>query len=336
MFLTYYVYSLFLPMLIITSLMIFVSNSWISMWMIMEMNMITFIMMMNFDKMNLISNLINYFFIQTGSSYVFLMSSMFMDLNNSFFFLIYMMITFSLFVKLSIFPFHLWMMNIVNKLNWMNIFMLLTTQKLIPLIILMKIYQKNLYLLLTFLIMIINMYFAALFSFNLSNLKILMMYSSMIQNSWMIILLLISENLFIKYYFVYLFIMLNLSMMFYKLNIFSLNSLKLNYLSNKKILLKFSILIFSLMGVPPFIGFSLKIYSIEMFSNFSLMIFSILMIIVSVISMFFYMRMILNIFMFKFLNIKFFMFNKLTFSKSMNFTLLNLILLSILILLNFF
>nr|AZL93127.1 NADH dehydrogenase subunit 2 [Brachymeria sp. ZJUH_2016006] len=314
MYLNYYNYILFFPMILISSMMIFISESWFSMWMIMEINMISFIMFMNFDKMKNFSNLLNYYFVQTLNSYLFLMFSFLLIYFNYLNDLFYMMMIFSMLVKIGIWPFYLWLKNLIYNMNWITIFIILSIQKLIPMYILLMIFQNFLNIWM-FLILMINLFYSSFMGLSMSNFKMLIIYSSMIQNSWMIFMMIINENLFLKYFIYYLLIMMNLCMILNMMNMNKMNNYNYLFLKNKKLFFLMNFMILSLAGIPPFFGFSLKIIAIDMFKDLNLMYYSIFMILISVMSMFFYIRMILLNILMIFLKNKLNWFNLFFFEK---------------------
>nr|YP_010594883.1 NADH dehydrogenase subunit 2 [Anastatus dexingensis]WAJ57481.1 NADH dehydrogenase subunit 2 [Anastatus dexingensis] len=290
MFMNFYCYMIFFPMIIISNFLILISSSWISMWMIMEFNSMTFLMMMIFNKNMKYEITMIFFLIQSFNSYLFLMSSM----NFFFFKFMNLIIWFSLISKMGIPPFYLWYIKIMSNLNWMNFFIMSSLQKIIPLIIMTNLMnmtkEKN------FMFYSLNLCLSILFSsfmfMNFSSLKIILTFSSIIQISWIILLMMSNEMLSMMFLFIYSTIMMNLSFMLNKFNLNFLNNINSMKFNNSKNFFMMNFLMFSLSSTPPFTGFLMKWLSIQEFFS-SLNFFLIILLIFSaIISSFIYIRMI--------------------------------------------
>nr|WPS67084.1 NADH dehydrogenase subunit 2 [Hyssopus sp. 1 HHL-2023a] len=322
MFLSYYCYVLFLPLLLISSLIIFISSSWISMWMIMEINLISFICLMIFDK-NLKMNMsFNYFLIQSMNSYLFLIGSIFLNFNSYYIFMMMLFImNFSMLMKLSIFPFHMWYINIMKSMNWMNIMLMSTTQKIIPLFCLnniINIMNNNMFMFyMNMFIILISSFFSTLMGMMQNLLKILMSYSSMIHMSWIIMLMFFNEMMMMNYFIIYSIISFSMYFMFYKFNINNL--LDLNFLKfNKNYYYYFFMTMMMCMaGSPPLFGFMMKWISIQ--SMYTMSFFYIFILIInSLMSMYFYYQIMFSSLMNNMMSMKM-NFKKMNYYNNMNF-----------------
>nr|YP_010251076.1 NADH dehydrogenase subunit 2 [Chouioia cunea]QTW90610.1 NADH dehydrogenase subunit 2 [Chouioia cunea] len=283
---------LFFPMLLISLFMSLIMNSWISLWMIMEINLLSIIMLMLFDKLIKFELLMKYFLFQSFNSYLYLMNSLFIYFFNNELFQIIM--NFNMLMKLSIVPFHYWYIKIIMNLNWMNIFNLTILNKIIPLIIINNImnYYNNNIMLINFILLILSSLFSCIMTLNMINIKLIMGYSSMIQISWIIISMNFNEIMSVLLFIIYMLISLNIYFNMYMMNVNNL--IELNYLkfNNKLIFLNLMLSLFSLSSIPPFWGFMIKLISIKIFSMINLnYLFMFLMIFNSLVSMFFYIRL---------------------------------------------
>nr|UJY97869.1 NADH dehydrogenase subunit 2 [Anastatus fulloi] len=307
-FMNFYCYIIFTPMIFISSMMIFSSNSWISMWMIMELNSMSFIMLLIYNKNMKYDIPMNFFLVQSFNSYIFLMSSM-----NIFYSLNMIILTwFTLITKMGIPPFYLWYLKIMKFINWFNLLILSTIQKIIPLIIMNNIYKfMNKKFMIFFLMnLIIASLVSTILSMNHFSMKIILTYSSIIQMSWIIILSMINEMMMINFFMIYSLISLSMIFTFNKFNINFINNMNLMKFNNNFMFLMLNMSLFSLASIPPFTGFLMKWISIQTFIinlNFWMMI---LLIFSALISSFIYIRII-------FINI-------LNFSYSMKFNFKNI------------
>nr|YP_010417830.1 NADH dehydrogenase subunit 2 [Precis tugela]USF17989.1 NADH dehydrogenase subunit 2 [Precis tugela] len=273
------------------------SNSWLGCWIGLEINLLSFIPLMS-NPNNLLNSeaSLKYFLTQSIASINFLFSILINLLLLKNFFnnnIISILINSSLLMKMGSTPFHFWFPNIMEGLSWLNCFILMTWQKISPMILLS--YYMNLKFL--FLIMIFNVLIGTISSFNQTSLRKLMAFSSINNLGWMLSALSISENLWMLYFLLYSLFIFIMCFLFYIINIFYINQL---FNLNLNFSIKFSILInfLSLGGLPPFLGFFPKwmIINYLLFNN--LYIISFIFVMSSLIMLFIYIRIIYSSFMF--------------------------------------
>nr|UAA82159.1 NADH dehydrogenase subunit 2 [Micranisa ralianga] len=291
----YYNYVLFMPMMLATNVMILFSSSWFSMWMIMEINLISFISLIMFDKNINTEVLMNYFLIQTYNSFIFMFSMILLNyLSNDF---IFFLMNLSMLMKLGMPPMYMWYLKIMNNLNWMHIFLLSTIQKFIPLIILNNIMFMNKSILMNLIIILSFSMYIAIKGMKTMNLKLMMAYSSIIQLSWIIITMMINEMLGFCYYFLYMLISFNMMVSFYQYNLKFLMNINMFKLKKKNNMYMYYFSILSLASLPPMMGFLMKLLSLQILSNYLSFFLLIIMILSSLTSMFFYLRILFNMMM---------------------------------------
>nr|YP_009568224.1 NADH dehydrogenase subunit 2 [Precis andremiaja]QBE86087.1 NADH dehydrogenase subunit 2 [Precis andremiaja] len=273
------------------------SNSWLGCWIGLEINLLSFIPLMS-NPNNLLNSeaSLKYFLTQSIASINFLFSILInLLLLKNFFndYIISILINSSLLMKMGSTPFHFWFPNIMEGLSWLNCFILMTWQKISPMILLS--YYMNLKFL--FLIMIFNVLIGTISSFNQTSLRKLMAFSSINNLGWMLSALSISENLWMLYFLLYSLFIFIMCFLFYIINVFYINQL---FNLNLNFSIKFSILInfLSLGGLPPFLGFFPKwlIINYLLFNN--LFIISFMFVMSSLIMLFIYIRIIYSSFMF--------------------------------------
>nr|YP_010578700.1 NADH dehydrogenase subunit 2 [Mandarinia regalis]UZP46664.1 NADH dehydrogenase subunit 2 [Mandarinia regalis] len=296
----FFLFTLFFSTLISIS-----SNSWLGCWIGLEINLLSFIPLIS-NPNNLLNSeaALKYFLTQSIASINFLFSIILSLFLMNFFFMnnfISILINSSLLMKMGSTPFHFWFPNIVEGLSWLNCFILMTWQKITPMILLS--YYFNMKFLMF--IMIINVLIGALGGFNQTSLRKLMAFSSINNLGWMMSALLISENLWLTYFLLYSFLISIMCLLFYNLNIFYINQM-FNFYINFPI--KFSIMInfLSLGGLPPFLGFFPKwlIINYLIFNNMYIILF--FFIFMSLIMLIYYIRIIYSSFMFFSMKFKWF------------------------------
>ena len=191
----------------------------------------------------------------------------------------------SIIIKLGIFPFHSWYIDIINNLEWLNCIILSTCQKLIPLIILNYIFINYLLIISSIFISLIRV----IIGINHQSLRLLISYSSLNQIRWIRLIIIINEKIWILYFFIYSIITLTIINLFFEINFFYINSIYNYNINNFN---KFSIFLnlLSLNRIPPLTGFYYKWISIY-FINLNNYIIPITVIItLNVIRFFFYTR----------------------------------------------
>nr|YP_009364571.1 NADH dehydrogenase subunit 2 [Junonia vestina]ARH11464.1 NADH dehydrogenase subunit 2 [Junonia vestina] len=293
----------FLFIVFFSTLISISTNSWLGCWIGLEINLLSFIPLMS-NPNNLLNSeaSLKYFLTQSIASINFLFSILLnLFLLKNFFMnnILSILIDSSLLMKMGSIPFHFWFPNIMEGLSWFNCFILMTWQKISPMILLS--YYMNLKFL--FLIMIFNVLIGTISSFNQTSLRKLMAFSSINNLGWMLSALSISENLWMLYFLLYSLFISIMCFLFYIINIFYINQL---FNLNLNFSIKFSILInfLSLGGLPPFLGFFPKWMIINYLLYNNLFIISFIFTMSSLIMLFIYIRIIYSSFMFYSIKLK--------------------------------
>nr|QTZ20361.1 NADH dehydrogenase subunit 2 [Spodoptera picta] len=295
----------FLFILFFSTLISISSNSWFGCWIGLEINLLSFIPLIS-NSNNLFSTeaSLKYFLTQSIASLNFLFSILIklslmknFEMNN---FLAIMMNS-SMLMKMGSVPFHFWFPNIIEGLSWLNSFILMTWQKITPLI-LMSYYMNNYFI---NIIIIFNIIIGAIGGLNQTSLRKLMAFSSINNLGWMIMSISISETLWIFYFMMYSFMISIMCFFFYILNMYFINQL---FINNMNFLIKINILInfLSLGGLPPFIGFFPKWIIINFLINNNMYLMTFIFVMMSLIMLFFYIRISYSTIMFNYMKNKWF------------------------------
>nr|YP_010417869.1 NADH dehydrogenase subunit 2 [Protogoniomorpha parhassus]USF18028.1 NADH dehydrogenase subunit 2 [Protogoniomorpha parhassus] len=293
----------FLFIVFFSTLISISSNSWLGCWIGLEINLLSFIPLMS-NPNNLLNSeaSLKYFLTQSIASinllFTILLNLLLLKnfyINN----ILSILINSSLLMKMGSIPFHFWFPNIMEGLSWFNCFILMTWQKISPMILLS--YYMNLKFL--FLVMIFNVLIGTISSFNQTSLRKLLAFSSINNLGWMLSALSISENLWMLYFLLYSLFIFIMCFLFYIINIFYINQL---FNLNLNFFIKFSIMInfLSLGGLPPFLGFFPKWMIINYLLINNLFIISFIFTISSLIMLFIYIRIIYSSFMFYSIKLK--------------------------------
>nr|AEV56632.1 NADH dehydrogenase subunit 2 [Stenopirates sp. NKU01] len=285
-------YIMFTMMLMFSYMMMISSNNWLSMWMSMEINLISFMpIMYNNKNIYASESMMIYFIVQTMSSILFLFSLIYSNMilyKNNYIFHIFMMI--SMMIKLGMPPFHLWSILMMKKMKWITLYFLLTIQKIMPIIILSMI-MKNFMMIFIMLSTMIS----SISGINQTNLLKIILYSSINHSSWMMMSLFYENNMWMMYMLIYMLILFMFVNIMKKNNIMFINQMNMNMNLENKIMIM--ILFLSLSGLPPFIGFLPKWMIIQTMINLKSYLFMLIMLMSSLIIMYFYLQIIMNMLM---------------------------------------
>nr|AMB63365.1 NADH dehydrogenase subunit 2 [Polyura schreiber] len=287
----------FLFMLFFSTLISITANSWLGCWIGLEINLLSFIPLIS-NNNNLLNSeaSLKYFLTQSIASINFLFTiilSMFFMKNFFFNNIFSIMINSTLLMKMGSVPFHFWFPNIIEGLSWFNSFILMTWQKISPMILMSYYFNMNFLMI----IMIFNVLIGAIGGFNQTSIRKLMAFSSINNLGWMISALMISENLWMLYFLLYSFLISIMCFLFYTLNIFYINQM-FNFNINFPIKISIMINFLSLGGLPPFLGFFPKWMIINYLIFNKLYIISFIFIMMSLIMLIFYIRIIYSSFLF--------------------------------------
>nr|YP_010478346.1 NADH dehydrogenase subunit 2 [Nesophrosyne sp. 242 GMB-2012]UVI59790.1 NADH dehydrogenase subunit 2 [Nesophrosyne sp. 242 GMB-2012] len=266
-------------------IMVSCSNNWISMWMGMELVLMSFIPLMQNENSLSSEAMIKYFIVQSIASTMFLFSiaimlvgdSMMTGLNE-------IILTTSMLIKLGSAPFHNWVLMIIEPLSIFPLITMLTVIKLPPMIVMHQINTKFL----TFPILL-GMMISSVACLNQSSMRKTLGYSSIYNMSLMMILLssIIETTMFLIIY--------SLMMIFLAS---SIKTMKINYI-NQMISNNFSnwmsmtfwINMLSMAGFPPLMGFFMKMMVIQKAINENQTLTMLVLVMTSMLVLLFYMRL---------------------------------------------
>nr|YP_011010654.1 NADH dehydrogenase subunit 2 [Halobates katherinae]WPW47334.1 NADH dehydrogenase subunit 2 [Halobates katherinae] len=283
---------------ILSTLLVLSSENWFSMWMGLEINMLSFIPLMEEEK-NLMSSesKMIYFIIQSMASMMFIfmitVNPLIMIDENMINYLPMSIITLSMTMKIGMAPMHLWFINIMKKLKWNNVMMLMTWQSIAPLYILSN---TNNNILMVNMLAILSALIGAIGGINQTSTKKIMAYSSVNHLGWMVACVLYDNETWMKYLIIYSLMMFILTQSFKKKSINFMNQMNTN-MNTKTEKISFIMMMLSLGGLPPFLGFLPKWLVIQSLMNNECKITIMILMMTSMITLFYYMRMITPIIM---------------------------------------
>nr|AXS65029.1 NADH dehydrogenase subunit 2 [Curculionoidea sp. 14 KM-2017] len=284
---------LFFNTLILGTLISISSFSWLSMWVGLEINLLSIIPLINTKNSYSTESLMKYFITQTLASLIFIFSMIFLSLISNMIFknIIILSLNSSLFMKMGAAPLHFWFPVVMEGLSWNLSLLMLTWQKIAPFILLSYNLVFSQFMIL---IIICSSMIGSISGLNQISLRKILTFSSINHLGWMISAISYSLNLWMFYFIVYSLISTNIIFLFKKLNSFYVKQLISKININK--IMKFSFLLnfFSLGGLPPFLGFLPKWFTVQILLDQTLIILPLILIIFSLITLFFYVRISLS------------------------------------------
>nr|AJT35524.1 NADH dehydrogenase subunit 2 [Phrixothrix hirtus] len=289
---------MFLVLLMISTLITISSYTWLSMWIGLEINILSMISLMNSSLlMNSPESMIKYYLIQTISSSLIMMCIIIESLQKNFFMnmklesKIMILMNLGLLTKMGTAPFHFWLPEVVEGINWMNTFLILTWQKIAPSIIIMMNAEFNLILLT---MILISMVMSGVSSLNQNSMRKILAYSSINHMGWMLSSMFIFQNIWLIYFCIYMILMTCFISILNYFKIFFINQLN-NINSNVYTKMLILINLLSMGGILPFIGFFPKWLIIQALIENKMIILSLMTTILALIMIYIYIRISLSV-----------------------------------------
>lgn len=247
----------------------------------MEINIISFIVLI-YQRFRLkgVESCLKYFFIQRIGS-VILISVLYYNRR-----IVRIYLAIILRYKLGAGMFFFWFPSVCMGLRWFSCYLLITFQKVIPLILIGLLKSK-----IVWLVVIMRLLFGILGRFNQIDIKQLMAFSSIHHLGWMILCIMNDDYYFIIYLLIYRFVLLGIVYFVIDNEITSL--LELGKIKGKW---WFLIGILSIGGIPPLLGFFLKWIAFIYISKIGILWFM-LLVISSVIIFYVYIRLLYDVIM---------------------------------------
>nr|QLY90292.1 NADH dehydrogenase subunit 2 [Caenis robusta]UJG45449.1 NADH dehydrogenase subunit 2 [Caenis robusta] len=267
------------------------STSWLGIWMGLEMNLISFIPMMSQSNKFSSEAALKYFLTQAFASSLLLMCIIVMQLKTNStpttIYTIEYIVMFSLLMKMGAAPTHFWFPEVSNGLNWLSNMILMTWQKIAPFIVLMYLNMPSTLMLLA---VLSSALIGAMGGFSQTSLRKILAYSSINHMSWMLISVSASQMLWMTYFIIYSTLTLTM-MYFFMINNMNFISQLFQMSFNSPIMsLLISFNMMSMGGLPPFMGFYPKWLVMEFMMNNCMYLTAMFMIMMTLIVLYFYMR----------------------------------------------
>nr|YP_010693407.1 NADH dehydrogenase subunit 2 [Gonopsis coccinea]WCB99289.1 NADH dehydrogenase subunit 2 [Gonopsis coccinea] len=282
---------LFQSILMMSTMMVLSSNSWINMWIGLEINLMSFIpiLLKESNKSNSEAAMI-YFLIQSMSSTTMMMMMM-INMCNYLISpkIINTTMLVCLLIKVGAAPFHMWMPEIMSKMSWKKCIILMTWQKLAPLMMMSNMNNNNVIINLSIISCVIV---GSMGGINQMSMRKMMGYSSINHLGWMMAINK-SMNKWMIYFIIYSMMNMIICLNFMNNKVYFMNQMnEMNMNKTEKINL--FLMMMSMGGMPPLIGFLPKWITIQFMMNQKEVFIILIMVMFSMVTLMYYMRIMIS------------------------------------------
>nr|ALA99403.1 NADH dehydrogenase subunit 2 [Anourosorex squamipes]ALA99404.1 NADH dehydrogenase subunit 2 [Anourosorex squamipes] len=294
--------SVILLTIVTGTLIVTMSSHWFMIWIGFEMNMLAFIPLLikNYNPRSMEAST-KYFMTQATASMI-LMLAIIMNLIHEGQWTISnisnptasILMTMALVMKLGLSPFHFWVPEVTQGVSLTSGMILLTWQKIAPLSVFYQIYPSiNLNLILS--MSLLSILIGGWGGLNQTQLRKIMAYSSIAHMGWMTAIMTYEPTIMLLNLFIYITMTISTFMLFIFTS--TTTTLSLSHAWNKMPLITFLIMMvmLSLGGLPPLTGFLPKWMIIQELAKNNSIILPTTMAILSLLNLFFYMRLTYSI-----------------------------------------
>lgn len=299
----------FIFLIIFGTLFSISSSHWLGIWAGLEINLIGFLPLLIYQK-NVVEreSAVKYFITQAigsrllilGSLIVYSMFFTWEVFSFSDFWGIGSAVIFSgIMLKIGVFPFYFWLPRVIAGLSWFSCLLLATWQKIAPLFLIALFLNSNS----IYWLLVIISFFAAgsrliggFGGINQTQLRALVAYSSIGHLGW--ILFAVAHRWWaIKVYLrIYILISVCIFLSFWYRNLAALKNLNSSFRKKNEII-NILVIFLSLGGLPPMLGFISKWVTVRVGMGSSTALFILLLILGSVISLFYYLSLLFSLFL---------------------------------------
>nr|UOU85019.1 NADH dehydrogenase subunit 2 [Ephemera danica] len=285
---------LFLYTLMLGTLFSVSASSWLGAWAGLEINLLSFIPLMTQNNKFSAEAALKYFLVQALASSILLFATIILYSMNSFMITNYhltnptLILNMALLIKLGAAPFHFWFPGVMEGLNWPCNIILMTWQKIAPMMLLSYSIYLNVF---SSFVIVSSVIAGSLGGFNQTSLRKIMAYSSINHLGWMVASIMMGDMFWIMYFLFYSLLSATTVIMFNQFNLSHLYQIYSSMCHSPATKLMIFLNLLSLGGLPPFLGFLPKwiiINSLVMMNHYFMVT---LMVTMTLITLFFYLRL---------------------------------------------
>ena len=253
---------LFRTTLFIGRLIAISSPHWIYLWMGLELNLLSFVPLLrrslNYQESEAA---VKYFLVQSLGRILLLLGILsinYFPLVIQYYSVRKYILLGGLLIKIGVAPFHFWFPQVISMISWPLCIILTTWQKIVPLFIIISIININDLIFISF-VVIIRALVGGFGGLNQTYIRSLLAYSRIGHIAWILRCIIFSLRIIWLYYIIYCFITLRIIFIIIIINQFS--SISSFIIKNIPfiLILTFIVLLLSLGGLPPLLGFVPKL-----------------------------------------------------------------------------
>nr|YP_009695426.1 NADH dehydrogenase subunit 2 [Diaphanes pectinealis]QEJ81656.1 NADH dehydrogenase subunit 2 [Diaphanes pectinealis] len=288
---------LFFSTLILSTMISISSYSWMGMWIGLEINVLSMIpMLINQKNKTSSESTMKYFITQAIASTGIMIAIITLMWQSSFSSKLIkempaLIMNSGFLMKMGMAPFHFWFPEVLEGLSWLNSTIMLTWQKITPMVLFMYNVEFSLFLTI---VIIMSMMISGLMGINQVSLRKILVYSSINHMGWMLSSMMVSQAIWMIYFIVYSLTTINITMILNFTNTFYTPQMMLIWNFNPLIKLFFSMNFLSLAGMPPFIGFLPKWMIIQTLVQNQLYFITMILIVMTMIMVYVYLMVIMS------------------------------------------
>nr|YP_010983256.1 NADH dehydrogenase subunit 2 [Lentigo lentiginosus]WOK01722.1 NADH dehydrogenase subunit 2 [Lentigo lentiginosus] len=285
------------------------SSHWLGIWAGLEINLIGFLPLLVYQKsMAESESAVKYFVVQAlGSSLLMFGSltsyslSFSWDINviSSYYVMTIFILSCGLCMKMGLFPFHFWLPSVMAGLPWISCLLLATWQKFAPIFLLSSLLDVNLMYWVALVISFMcagSSLMGGVGGMNQTQIRALLAYSSIGHLGWIVFSLLYGDWTMKVYLSVYVFISICVFVSLWYMDLSNMKSL-VKFNQKKSLEMGIMIMLLSLGGLPPLLGFISKWLVVS--ASMSSALWSLLFVLVlgSLFSLFYYLSLFFSMFL---------------------------------------
>nr|UBI44068.1 NADH dehydrogenase subunit 2 [Paratectonatica tigrina] len=286
------------------------SSHWLGIWAGLEINLVGFLPILVYQKsMSESESAVKYFIIQALGSSLLMFGSLssysiffsWENLSNMEFSLMSLFVISSgLIMKMGMFPFHYWLPSVMAGLPWISCMLLATWQKIAPILLINSLFELNLmyyFMLIICLLGASSSLVGGIGGMNQTQIRAILAYSSIGHLGWMVYALSQSVWSMKVYFFIYILISLCIFVNLWFMNLEVMKNLNMLMNFNMYSSMMIMVMLMSLGGLPPLLGFVSK--WVVIMSSMSNIFWSFLLMLIlgSVMSLFYYLSLYFCIFL---------------------------------------
>nr|WDY17721.1 NADH dehydrogenase subunit 2 [Polydesmus sp. GZCS-2019] len=234
------------------------SSSWFVAWLGLEINMMGFIPFVGVRGKIMSESVFKYFLVQAIGSLILFMVGLMGSTIFGYWMFVYDflfsggVIVFLMSLKMGASPFHSWFLSVSEGLDWVSLSVLMTWQSLAPLGLIMI---SGWSMVAVILIGVMSVVIGGLGGLNQLVVSKILAYSSISHLGWMSVLFLLSSYCGVLYFLVYTIVSLGLVYYFFGSSYTHLGQFQYTNHVGYLVFGSFCLSLFSLGGLPPFLGF---------------------------------------------------------------------------------